>query len=93
VSEPALWQGGARLRGRAIPLFALVSHLLTLLIYIRPISGSSRTQPWVLISTLTVLGMLQPRVLGFLNLVDPLDSTPNLYLAKVLLEFESWGFL
>ncbi len=43
--------------------------------------GSTRFRnPRALSSALALLGMLQPRALGFLNRVDPLVSASNLYL-------------
>ena len=38
--------------------------------------------PRALSSALAVLGTLQPRALGFLNTVDPLDTVSNCYLYK-----------
>ena len=39
--------------------------------------------PWALSSALAVLGTLQPRALGFLNTVDPLDTVSNCYTVHV----------
>ena len=43
--------------------------------------GSTRFRnPRALSSALASLGTLQPRALGFLNPVDPMDSMSNLYI-------------
>ena len=45
--------------------------------------GSTRFRnPRALSSALASLGTLQPRALGFLNRVDPMDSMSNLYIAS-----------
>ena len=43
--------------------------------------------PRALSSALAALGTLQPRALGFLNTVDPLDTVSNCYLANVAQQF------
>ena len=40
--------------------------------------------PRALSSALAALGTLQPRALGFLNTVDPLDTVSNCYIYNVV---------
>ena len=40
--------------------------------------------PWALSSALAALRTLQPRALGFLNTVDPLDTVSNCYVTSVV---------
>ena len=43
--------------------------------------------PRALSSALAALGTLQPRALGFLNTVDPLDTVSNCYLEQGYFEY------
>ena len=45
-----------------------------------PMGSTVFRNPWALSSALAALGTLQPRALGFLNAVDPLDTVSNCYL-------------
>ena len=46
--------------------------------------------PRALSSALAALGTLQPRALGFLNTVDPLDTVSNCYVVYNLLGWSIW---
>ena len=57
--------------------------------------GSTRFRnPRALSSALALLEMLQPRALGFLNRVDPMDSMSNLYIDYQRgLQMSAWYYL
>ena len=52
-------------------------HVITMT---RPMGSTLFRDPQALSSTLTALGMLQPRTFGSLNHVDPSDSVSNYYI-------------